>query len=255
MATVPGARVIRIERQNPITPLDQNSEWEVIARLPGDATEWTDIGVTHVGKVRYRLSSSDEAQLEWSAGELLEVLLPPVELPYYDWDIREDASLSVPTIAALAFGNGRYVAVGQSGGKGSIETSLDGLSWSPAAISGPRPGKLMTVIHDGTRFIAAGERGSVGTSSDGLTWVFHAASNPDDFPFGVDYLASNGSTVVADAVGGSSLFVRGDLTTWRNVSTLGHGLVNVLYFDGKFVALTGHSSGGVSHRSMGSLGL
>jgi hypothetical protein len=72
----------------------------------------------------------------------------------------------------VAWGNGRYVAVGLYG---TVLTSDDGLSWSVGDIG--TDAWLYGIVWDGTRFVAVGGDmtvaglGNVATSEDGLTWA------------------------------------------------------------------------------------
>jgi hypothetical protein len=77
------------------------------------------------------------------------------------WTLHGDVS-SFP--AQVASGANLFVGVDSI----SIETSTDGLHWTPQPNS---PVPLSDVAFDGTRFIAVGEKGTVLTSPDGQTWT------------------------------------------------------------------------------------
>jgi alpha-tubulin suppressor-like RCC1 family protein len=91
---------------------------------------------------------------------------------------------------SICHGNGRFVAVGSAG---RIDTSTDGVNWTQLPTPEPTL-QLLSVIHDGTRFIAAGRQfnaiaggsgpddvGVIYTSEDGLAWTLRTTS-PRDLP-------------------------------------------------------------------------
>lgn len=90
---------------------------------------------------------------------------------------------------SICHGNGRFVAVGFGG---HIHTSTDGLNWTKLDGIPTASVQLHSVLHDGTRFIAAGGlfyadagvqdgTGVIYTSEDGLSWSLRATS-PRDLP-------------------------------------------------------------------------
>lgn len=87
-----------------------------------------------------------------------------------DSNRKYNASNIMATLNGVAYGNGTYVAVGDSG---VITTSTDGLEWV-ARESGVFD-KLFNVIWNGNIFIAVGgtypNGGIILTSSDGVSWT------------------------------------------------------------------------------------
>ncbi|WP_405079938.1 cadherin-like beta sandwich domain-containing protein [Paenibacillus chitinolyticus] len=65
----------------------------------------------------------------------------------------------------VAFGNGKWVAVGNSG---TIMTSSDGLSWSKTTIA---LSSAVGVTYAGNQWIVAGADGKIATSPDAATWT------------------------------------------------------------------------------------
>lgn len=76
---------------------------------------------------------------------------------------------------ALAYGNGRWTAVAQSG-TNRLMTSTDGVTWTTSgltyngAVGGPIDGDWRAVLYANNMWIAAGYDGRLMTSSDGLSW-------------------------------------------------------------------------------------
>jgi hypothetical protein len=70
------------------------------------------------------------------------------------------------SINSVAFGNGRFVAVGDFG---TVLTSTDGLSWSVQdPLGGPG---LRKVTYGNGLFVSVGDAGTILTSSDGSNWT------------------------------------------------------------------------------------
>ena len=70
-----------------------------------------------------------------------------------------------PDIQSVAFGAGRYVAVGT---KGAIFSSSDGLTWSRKDSGTTR--NLWSVTYGKNQFVAVGDGGVIRTSTNGETW-------------------------------------------------------------------------------------
>ncbi|HRE08054.1 MAG TPA: BACON domain-containing carbohydrate-binding protein, partial [Opitutaceae bacterium] len=80
------------------------------------------------------------------------------------WTLR--SSLTSPDTAnAIAYGAGRFVAVGLNG---TIVSSADGVAWIKAPSLTGR--QLFDVTWNGSTFLAVGDRRTVLKSADGLTW-------------------------------------------------------------------------------------
>lgn len=84
-------------------------------------------------------------------------------------------------LSDVAFGNGKFVAVGSSG---SYLTSTDGLMWEQHQMPITKTLRDITYGHD--MFMAVGDNGTVATSADGEHWTFHD-SGVDEYLFGVAY--------------------------------------------------------------------
>lgn len=133
---------------------------------------------------------------------------------------------------AAAYGNGRYVAVGNNF---QAVTSTDGVTWTrnvvvdADAASRDMTIHLRDVIFANGRFVAAAEGGRVYTSTNGLTWTTHIIA-PTAIRFrGVAY-GGGRYVVVGDTTTASST----DGVTWR-VDTTGLRLAHtVAYGNGVF---------------------
>jgi hypothetical protein len=78
-------------------------------------------------------------------------------------------SPTTQNINSVAYGNGRFVAVGNNG---SVLTSTTGAqgTWTLSQL-GSTSDDLLKVVFAGTLFVASGEKGYLYTSPDGLTWA------------------------------------------------------------------------------------
>jgi hypothetical protein len=70
-------------------------------------------------------------------------------------------------LSDVSFGNGRFVAVGS--GNGVVLTSPDGRQWTQQS---PKSGGGLEILHDGTRFVVLAAGGYLSTSVDGVAWEY-----------------------------------------------------------------------------------
>jgi hypothetical protein len=86
-------------------------------------------------------------------------------------------------IHSLSFGDGIFAA---SGFFGNVALSDDGLTWTPVTGASPFTASARTIIHDGFRFIIAGDGGIVAFSPE-----------PPATPITLESVTSNGDTTVS----------------------------------------------------------
>jgi hypothetical protein len=105
-------------------------------------------------------------------------------------------------ISAVAWGAGKFVAVGQNG---KMAWSPDGLAWTAVADSGFGTSNITCIAWNGARFVAGGGQGKMAYSADGLTWTpIPGGTGPGTSQFvknGVLAIAWNGERFVAGGVG------------------------------------------------------
>lgn len=144
---------------------------------------------------------------------------------------------------AVAYGNGRYVAVSgyyaQGGFKdaGYVTTSSDGINWTT-------PKKLASsnnVFNDikflNGKFVAPGSYGRVMASTDGINWTISTTAGFDT-QYDGGYICYGDGKYVIISNSGWHVAESTDLVTWSNSSTGGSDYANgIIYYMGLFIAL------------------
>jgi hypothetical protein len=133
--------------------------------------------------------------------------------PLDTWHVRR-LPQTTNVLNAVTYGGGLFVAVGNSGDKGEILTSPDGMVWTSQASGATTP--LADVVWGNGRFVAVGGASStpvVVTSTDGIVWtpglVTPSFTRLGTVTFG------NGLFV---AFGGSTSFTSSDGMNWTRAS-------------------------------------
>jgi hypothetical protein len=172
-----------------------------------------------------------------------------------NWTKRTAGTILRP-VYGLAYGKGRYVAVGESYGlHGQLITSTDGINWSdPITITGDSSATVDSVsfVHD--VFIASVEsENRIWISQDGLNWS--PTSTPYlNFPIVYQTIYANGLFVGA---GGSAYYgaivTSYDGTNWLEKTISFASLRSVAYANGQYVVVGGgiQNSQGVNEKPGG----
>lgn len=123
----------------------------------------------------------------------------------------------VPQVRDVAFSNNQFVAVGDSG---TVLTSTDGMSWSPATVSGAPDFRYAT--HDGTVWMAvstnsaSGKDETIWTSTNGTSWTQHG-----NLGFDVYGVAGKAGTLYAVGWYGGIEYSLDHGLTWQSAATPG----------------------------------
>ena len=149
----------------------------------------------------------------------------------------------IPDINSVAFGAGRYVAVGDGG---AIFSSSDGLTWSKK--DSKTTGTLWSVIYGNDLFVAMGGANTIRTSSNGEEWAVRRYVGEGELLFSAVY--AGGQFVIVGARGirdtnGRITGTRGVIVTsvngitWneRSLPSTVPRLNSIAYAGGKFVAV------------------
>lgn len=77
---------------------------------------------------------------------------------------------------AVAFGNGRFAAVGSYGGANIFASTTDGVTWETSTKDGEEGEHINSIVWTGDRFVGVGQ-GATYFSPDGLKWERKPNSN------------------------------------------------------------------------------
>ncbi len=141
------------------------------------------------------------------------------------------SNITSRTLRAVTYGNGRFVAVGDTG---LVAVSTDnGVTWSSYFLAGTPTMFGVTYQSSSNTFIAVGETGSVFTSTDGVTWTARVSGTTNPL---VSVACSN-TRVVAVGYSGTAVTSSNGGTSWSNGSGVsGYSLSAVAYGNSIFVA-------------------
>lgn len=185
-------------------------------------------------------------------------IVPPIEepsmseLPSIDDLIKvkidDDimATVGINDWRSIAYGNGRYVAVGgkAQGKAGYVTTSIDGETWSTPVIITNNPSNgsldyLVSVIYGNGKFVAVGNADvnvnytRVTTSTNGITWTTctNVLSN-DNTNYAQEIIFANGKFVLITS---TEFITSTDATNWTRLSKFPNTAHSIACGDGKFV--------------------
>ena len=160
-----------------------------------------------------------------------------------NWTAISDMKFGSFVINSIAYSNGKFVAVGNSG-KGAYST--DGVTWT--AISDMKFGSdtIYSVKYLNDIFIAVGNNGKGAYSTDGVTWTAISDMKFDsDTIYSIAY--GNGKFVAVGIIGKGAYSTNG--VTWTAISDMkfGSSVINsIAYSNGKFVAVGANGKGAYS---------
>ncbi|MBN1307406.1 MAG: hypothetical protein JXA18_05790 [Chitinispirillaceae bacterium] len=145
----------------------------------------------------------------------------------YSWSETEPFP---STLWQVSFGNGFFVAVGDSG---TVMTSTDGVQWSLQSTG--TSSRLMSVAFGSRRFVAAGEGGSILSSPDGHAWFDCSPGVDVEFQsvtFGSDRFVAIGESGAVYFASVTPAFVgrqAGNVSTDANTVKFNFGGTTVLF--------------------------
>jgi len=146
-------------------------------------------------------------------------------------------------INAIAFGNDKFVAVGDEGKMGY---SSDGANWTAVSDSKFGTYDIESIVYGGGKFVAVGESGKMSYSSDGINWTAVT-----DSKFGTNniILIAYGNkffVAISNNYAGTTIGVSNNGIDWTAQDIGGGVFINALAFgNGKFVL--GGSGGYISY--------
>lgn len=148
---------------------------------------------------------------------------------------------------SIAYGNGKYIAVGQPGVNFAV-TSVDGINWTRVSL--PVPGNWVSIVYEHGKFIALASNGSVIDSTDGVNWNVNALPNPGSALW--KDLAFGGNRFVAVRDNRESAYLDLGSSNWQSGGTVseyldGPGIYKLTYTADRFILLK--SQAGITSRS------
>lgn len=145
-----------------------------------------------------------------------------------DWTSRQ----LLPNIVLfdVAFGAGKYVAVGQSG---MIRVSTDGITWNERSSPVGKTRNLRRIVYAKGFFVVVGDLGTVMTSTDGLSWYQHN-SGTDRNLYSIAYGAG---TFVAVGMQGCRLTSSNGIDWINRSDKQQNSIYDVAYGNGLFVSV------------------
>lgn len=159
------------------------------------------------------------------------------------WNEVDTTSFGADQINDVAFGGGKYVAVGENG---KIAHSSDGETWTQAGTPSFGTTYVVAVTYGDSKFVAVGYSGKIAYSTDGNTWT--QAGTPS---FGTDNVRAvtygNGKFVAGGDNGKLAYSTDGD--TWtQSTDQFNSGSSTVLglgYADSTYVVIG--TAGNIEH--------
>jgi hypothetical protein len=161
------------------------------------------------------------------------------------------SSSSVDVHRAIAYGSGKFVAVGSGQNwdtgewlnDGKMAYSVDGATWTAIEQSIFSDTPVLDIAYGGGKFVAVGADGTMAYSADGVTWTALEGSFGD---------GRNQYTSVASIAYGAGVFVAAwldgkmaystDGITWKalaDVPSSNRGICDIAYGGGRFVIVLG----------------
>ena len=191
------------------------------------------------------------------------LLIRPGKMAYSDdgesWTAVSNSTFEAERneINAIAYGNNRFVAVGQ---QGKMAYSDDGVSWTAVTDSKFGTSHIEAIAYGNNRFVAGGWDGKMAYSSDGASWTAVANSTIWDYTIGnesgkdiINAVTYGNNRFVA--VGGSHIAYSENGASWTAVSSTNspfneYSTINAIaYGNNRFVV--GDRNGNIAYSANG----
>lgn len=154
------------------------------------------------------------------------------------WHVRHDPELSFSQdydLLSIAYGKGRFVALGDCWNNNSYEpvlTSTDGTNWAAQA-SGVKGNSLNEVTFGDDKFVAVGLGGLILSSPDGQAWTIRNSYKSKES--GLLSVTYGNNTFVASGINGT-IWTSPDGELWtKSTKNLTYTISDIIYNEGTFV--------------------
>ena len=135
---------------------------------------------------------------------------------------------------AIAYGNGKYVAVGSSG---YVTTSTDGINWTtPKQIAGSSY-TWNGIIYANGKFVAVGKSRTITTTTDGKTWTTVKQVGTSNVGNWLAIVYGDGKFITSSSNGYGAISIDG--VNWTNMQIATDytwSLSTIAYGNGRFIA-------------------
>ena len=167
------------------------------------------------------------------------------------WTAVTDSTFGSDRIEAIAYGNNRWVAVGQYGKMAYSDDN--GVTWAAVADSTFGMSHIESIAYGNNRFVAGGDGGKIAYSTDGIAWTAVADSTIWDYTYEIEGMTYPTKATIYGIAYGNNRFVAGgsnckmaysiDGVSWTAVSYsiyYANGIIlGIVYGNNRFVAYGG----------------
>ncbi|MDR0444571.1 MAG: InlB B-repeat-containing protein [Treponema sp.] len=145
-----------------------------------------------------------------------------------DWELVGDSKFGISNINSIAYGNSKFVAVGDGG---NMAHSTNGTGWELVGDSKFGTSNINSIAYGGGKFVAVGDSGNMAYSTNGEVWITvnSVLTSINSIAYGGDkFVAGGASTNIQYSTNGIN---------WYSVNTgLTADTQSIAYGGGKFVA-------------------
>ena len=165
------------------------------------------------------------------------------------WTAVTDSTFATNNyINAVAFGDGKFVAVGENGGK--MAYSSDGEIWiSVAESTFGTNGMIRDVAYGDGKFVAVGVQGKMAYSSDGINWI--QVENNLFYGNRINTITWGNDKFIAGGAQGRMTYSNDGINNWMSVenNTFSDEVYAIAWGNNKFIA--GGDQGKIAYSSNG----
>jgi len=138
-------------------------------------------------------------------------------------------------INGIAYGNGKWIAVGGFSGGGQIAVSDDGSTWTAVANSQFGSSAINSIAYGNNLWIAVGASGKMATSTDGQTWTTVTSTFGSSAINSIAY--GNNLWIAVGAAGKMATSTDGQTWTDVNVASIfNYAILTVAYANNQWIA-------------------
>jgi uncharacterized repeat protein (TIGR02543 family) len=169
-----------------------------------------------------------------------------------DWEAVTDSTFGTSAILGIAYGDGKFVAVGGNYGESKIAYSTDGINWNTVTNSTFGNNNIQCITYGDGKFVAGGSNGKMAYSTDGITWAAVTDSTFGTTNNTISGIAYGDGKFVAGGTSAKMAYST-DGVNWNTVnnSSFIYAIASITYGNGKFVAGGGQGSNRIAYSLYG----